>query len=128
MVTLYMSQLHYLGSLLQSTVHAAQVTSHGLCAYMTRSEQRTFLVICAQATAANIKQVNAEELEAMIASRDKPIVVDFFATWCGPCLLLAQELEKVSRKRGLSLKNGQQPPCWKRPVAAHCGPATRLLK
>eukprot|EP00879_Flechtneria_rotunda_P023119 GHRR01024440.1.p1 GENE.GHRR01024440.1~~GHRR01024440.1.p1 ORF type:complete len:135 (+),score=20.16 GHRR01024440.1:184-588(+) len=50
----------------------------------------------AKATAANIKQVNAEELEARIAARDKPIVVDFFATWCGPCLLLAQELEKVS--------------------------------
>jgi hypothetical protein len=33
-----------------------------------------------QATAANIRQVNAEELEAAIAARDKPIVVDFFAT------------------------------------------------
>lgn len=36
----------------------------------------------------------------MIASRDKPIVVDFFATWCGPCLLLAQELEKVANDLG----------------------------
>eukprot|EP00879_Flechtneria_rotunda_P027282 GHRR01029223.1.p1 GENE.GHRR01029223.1~~GHRR01029223.1.p1 ORF type:complete len:126 (+),score=28.03 GHRR01029223.1:184-561(+) len=54
----------------------------------------------AKATAANIKQVNAEELEARIAARDKPIVVDFFATWCGPCLLLAQELEKVAKDLG----------------------------
>ena len=24
-----------------------------------------------------------------------PLVIDFFATWCGPCVLLAAELEKV---------------------------------
>jgi thioredoxin-like negative regulator of GroEL len=38
-----------------------------------------------QATAANIRQVNAEELEAAIAARDKPIVVDFFATCKDTC-------------------------------------------
>jgi len=44
--------------------------------------------------------VNAEELEAAIAARDKSMVIDFFATWCGPCLLLAKELEKVADDLG----------------------------
>ncbi|KAF6264260.1 thioredoxin-like protein [Scenedesmus sp. NREL 46B-D3] len=66
----------------------------------SRSLPRNHRNNAAHATAANIRQVNAEELEAAIAARDKPIVVDFFATWCGPCLLLAQELEKVAGELG----------------------------
>ena len=43
-----------------------------------------------------VEQVTAEELEVAIQNRDRPLVIDFFATWCGPCLLLAKELEQVS--------------------------------
>lgn len=42
--------------------------------------------------------MNAEELEVAIQERDKPLIIDFYATWCGPCLLLAQELEKVNEE------------------------------
>ena len=32
--------------------------------------------------------------------RSTPLVIDFYATWCGPCVLLAAELEKVKAELG----------------------------
>lgn len=47
-----------------------------------------------------MQKLNAEELEVAITERDRPLVIDFFATWCGPCLLLSNELEKVAEELG----------------------------
>lgn len=30
--------------------------------------------------------------------KEKDVLVDFYATWCGPCRMLAPELERVSEK------------------------------
>ncbi|KAG2485190.1 hypothetical protein HYH03_016079 [Edaphochlamys debaryana] len=48
------------------------------------------------AAAGKVEKINGEQLEVAIASRDTTLIVDFFATWCGPCLLLAKELEQVA--------------------------------
>ena len=46
------------------------------------------------------KKVTGEQLEVEIANRQSIIIIDFFATWCGPCLLMAQELDKVAAELG----------------------------
>jgi len=46
------------------------------------------------------QKVSAEELEVALAERGVPLIVDFYATWCGPCVLLAKELEQVAEQLG----------------------------
>lgn len=45
-----------------------------------------------------VKYVNAQGLEELIASTDKTVFCDFWASWCGPCRMLAPVFEDVSDK------------------------------
>ena len=45
-----------------------------------------------------VKYVNAKDLEELIANTDKTVFCDFWASWCGPCRMLAPVFEDVSDK------------------------------
>ena len=40
--------------------------------------------------------LNKENFNAKVLESEQPVLVDFFATWCGPCKMLAPVLEDVA--------------------------------
>ena len=46
------------------------------------------------------KKVTDETFEADVLKNDKPVLVDYWAEWCGPCKMVAPVLEAISVEHG----------------------------
>jgi thioredoxin 1 len=45
---------------------------------------------------ANVKRIGPDEFEAEVVQSSSPVLVDFYATWCGPCKTLSPRVDKIA--------------------------------
>ena len=51
-----------------------------------------------------IKHVNDASFDADVLKSDKPVLVDYWAEWCGPCKMIAPILDEVAKEYSGKLK------------------------
>jgi len=53
---------------------------------------------------ANITQVNDSNFDVEVLTQDGPVLVDFWADWCGPCKIIEPHLVAISQEMSSQLR------------------------
>ena len=51
--------------------------------------------------------ITVQNFEEEVLRSDKPVLVDFWATWCGPCRMLAPTIATIAEEKAGVLKVGK---------------------
>jgi thioredoxin 1 len=46
----------------------------------------------------NVPEVTDATFDELVTQNERPVIVDFWAAWCGPCRLVAPEIDKIAEK------------------------------
>ena len=55
----------------------------------------------------NVLTITSENFEAEVTNSDKPVLIDFWASWCAPCRMIAPTIDALADEMSGQIKVGK---------------------
>lgn len=55
----------------------------------------------------SVLKINNENYEEEVLKSNKPVIIDFYADWCGPCRMMSPIIDEIAEEKAESIKVGK---------------------